>query len=178
MKAQRRRSFSLAHYPIPAFIFHISRYRMAKSVDEDRPPGRFLLTDSANLMALPAVADSVVGTMETLSLLPLSQSELHGSSGNWIDAAFAGELLNVTKPLLGEALDTAVLCGGYPEATSRSSARRRTVLQGFAGAAAVGARGYGRGAVPRLACDLPGPARPRRQRLVTRGSLFTRCPCL
>ena len=39
-----------------------------KSVDEDRRPGRFLLTGSANLMALPTVADSLAGRMETLSL--------------------------------------------------------------------------------------------------------------
>jgi predicted AAA+ superfamily ATPase len=45
-----------------------------KSVDEDRRPGRFLLTGSANLMAMPKVADSLAGRMETLSLLPLSQS--------------------------------------------------------------------------------------------------------
>jgi len=32
-----------------------------KSVDEDRRPGRFLLTGSANLMALPSVADSLAG---------------------------------------------------------------------------------------------------------------------
>ena len=42
-----------------------------KSVDEDRRPGRFLLTGSANLMALPTVADSLAGRMETLALLPL-----------------------------------------------------------------------------------------------------------
>ena len=42
-----------------------------KSVDEDRRPGRFLLTGSANLMALPTVADSLAGRMETLLLLPL-----------------------------------------------------------------------------------------------------------
>ena len=47
-----------------------------KSVDEDRRPGRFLLTGSANLMALPTVADSLAGRMETLSLLPLAQSEI------------------------------------------------------------------------------------------------------
>jgi predicted AAA+ superfamily ATPase len=47
-----------------------------KSVDEDRRPGRFLLTGSANLMALPTVADSLAGRMETLHLLPLSQSEM------------------------------------------------------------------------------------------------------
>ena len=98
-----------------------------KSVDEDRRPGRFLLTGSANLMALPAVADSLAGRMETLGLLPLSQSEIFGASANWIDAAFAGELLTVGIPLLGPALGEAVVRGGYPEALSRPSARRRIV---------------------------------------------------
>ena len=64
-----------------------------KSVDEDRRPGRFLLTGSANLMALPTVADSLAGRMETLSLLPLSQSEIQGRAANWIDCAFAGHIL-------------------------------------------------------------------------------------
>ena len=98
-----------------------------KSVDEDRRPGRFLLTGSANLMALPAVADSLAGRMETLSLLPLSQAELHGATTNWIDAAFAGQLPTLATPLLGADLGDAVLRGGYPEAVLRTSARRRTV---------------------------------------------------
>jgi predicted AAA+ superfamily ATPase len=46
-----------------------------KSVDEDRRPGRFLLTGSANLMSLPAVADSLAGRMETLSLLLLNSTQ-------------------------------------------------------------------------------------------------------
>ena len=50
-----------------------------KTVDEDKTLlGRFLLTGSANLMALPMVADSLAGRMETLTL-PLSQSEIQGS---------------------------------------------------------------------------------------------------
>jgi predicted AAA+ superfamily ATPase len=64
-----------------------------KSVDEDRRPGRFLLTGSANLMALPSVADSLAGRMETLSLLPLSQSEMDQQTANWIDNAFSGRIL-------------------------------------------------------------------------------------
>jgi hypothetical protein len=96
-----------------------------KSVDENRRPGRFLLTGSANLMAMPTVADSLAGRMETLTLLPLSQSELHGSSVNWLDKAFAGRLPEVTAPLLGLDLVEAVLRGGYPEAVSRATARRR-----------------------------------------------------
>lgn len=98
-----------------------------KSVDEDRRPGRFLLTGSANLMALPDVADSLAGRMETLALLPLSQSELRGSVANWIDAAFSGSLLKVATPVVADALVEAVLQGGYPEAISRTTARRRTV---------------------------------------------------
>ncbi len=97
-----------------------------KSVDEDRRSGRFLLTGSANLMLLPTVADSLAGRMETLTLLPLSQSELYGSSANWIDAAFAGSLLEVVEPVTGEEFVEVVLRGGYPEAIRRTSPRRRT----------------------------------------------------
>ena len=87
-----------------------------KTVDEDRRPGRFLLTGSANLMALPTVADSLAGRMETLMLLPLSQSEMHGTTLNWLDSAFSGHLPKLFTSLVGEALVEAVLRGGYPEA--------------------------------------------------------------
>lgn len=97
-----------------------------KSVDEDRRPGRFLLTGSANLMTLPTVADSLAGRMETLSLLPLSQSEIERSKSNWIDAAFAGRVLTPGRAAAGEELIDRVLRGGYPEAVARPSARRRT----------------------------------------------------
>jgi hypothetical protein len=97
-----------------------------KTVDEDRRPGRFLLTGSANLMTLPSVADSLAGRMETLTLLPLSQSEMHGTTLNWLDSAFAGVVPKVSTPIVGEALVEAVLRGGYPEAVSRATPRRRT----------------------------------------------------
>lgn len=96
-----------------------------KSVDEDRRPGRFLLTGSANLMVMPTVADSLAGRMETLTLLPLSQSELHGVSANWLDQVFAGHLPNTATPLIGDDLVAAVIRGGYPELVSRATARRR-----------------------------------------------------
>jgi predicted AAA+ superfamily ATPase len=96
-----------------------------KSVDEDRRPGRFLLTGSANLMALPTVADSLAGRMETLSLLPLSQSEIEGQRTNWIDNAFAGKILHAGVNQPERSLAQRVLKGGYPEAISRTSAKRR-----------------------------------------------------
>lgn len=84
-----------------------------------------MLTGSANLTALPTVADSLAGRMETLSLLPLSQSEIESRAANWIDGAFAGRLLKVERPALGLELVERVLRGGYPEAVARASAKRR-----------------------------------------------------
>lgn len=96
-----------------------------KSVDEDRRPGRFLLTGSANLMALPTVADSLAGRMETLMLLPLSQSEIENRPANWMDRVFAGEILTANPPVLGSHLVERVLRGGYPEAVARPTEKRR-----------------------------------------------------
>ena len=97
-----------------------------KSVDEDRRPGRFLLTGSANLMLLPKVADSLAGRMETFTLLPFSQSELQESALNWIDSVFSGSLPDIGSPVLGSELVDTVLRGGFPEAVSRENQRRGT----------------------------------------------------
>lgn len=99
-----------------------------KAVDEDRRPGRFLLTGSANLMAIPSVADSLAGRMETLVLLPLAQSEMAvvpGRSLSWLDELFSGEPLLASEPAVGNALVEKVVGGGYPEAIARTDFRRR-----------------------------------------------------
>ena len=101
-----------------------------KSVGENRRNGRFLLTGSANLMTLPTVADSLAGRMETLLLLPLSQSEIEHRSVNWIDSVFAGKIPIPTPPVLGADLVGTVLRGGYPEAIARPAVNRRAVWSG------------------------------------------------
>lgn len=99
-----------------------------KSVDENRSPGRFLLTGSANLMTIPTIADSLAGRMETLSLLPLAQGEIESLHAvNWIENAFAGRILEPAEPAVGIDLIQRVLRGGYPEAVARPSSRRRIV---------------------------------------------------
>lgn len=97
-----------------------------KSIDEDRRPGRFLLTGSANLMALPTVADSLAGRMETLTLLPLAGCEMQSSADKWIDAVFDGRIPKTKHPETGEMLLEKVLRGGYPDAVIRTTPRRRT----------------------------------------------------
>lgn len=97
-----------------------------KSIDEDRRSGRFLLTGSANLMALPTVTDSLAGRMETLTLLPLAGCEMQSSAGKWIDAIFDGHIPETKHPEVGKTLLEKVLRGGYPDAASRATPRRRT----------------------------------------------------
>ena len=97
-----------------------------RSVDEDKRPGRFLLTGSANLLALATVRESLAGRVESIPLYPLAQSELsRRSSPKFIDNAFAGRI-PTSKATLKEAdLLRRVSSGGYPEALTRKTERRR-----------------------------------------------------
>ena len=47
------------------------------AVDRRRTPGRFVLTGSTQVLAIPALADSLAGRIETVRLHPLAQRELH-----------------------------------------------------------------------------------------------------
>ena len=97
-----------------------------ESVDKDQAPGRFLLTGSTNLMALPVVADSLAGRLAVITLLPFAQAELAGTPGDLLDRLFDGDALPPAEnPVVGDALMARVLQGGYPEALRRTSASRR-----------------------------------------------------
>ena len=96
-----------------------------QSVDEDRRPGRFLLTGSANLMTLPRVADSLAGRMAAIDLLPLSPAEVRATPSNFLAQAFHGRAPKVGPLIIGPDLVSTVLAGGYPEALKRTSWPRR-----------------------------------------------------
>ena len=67
------------------------------SIDQDRRPGRFLLTGSANILALPQIADSLAGRMEVHTLMPLSQAELQGRPSDFLQRA-QGQSWPVSHP--------------------------------------------------------------------------------
>lgn len=97
-----------------------------ETVDRDPRPGRFVLTGSANILTLPRVADSLAGRMETLRLLPLSQSEIRGQrSPAFLGRAFDGDRPMSGSDVLGPALVELVLAGGYPEMVARRTWARR-----------------------------------------------------
>ncbi|MCC6745404.1 MAG: ATP-binding protein [Acidobacteria bacterium] len=98
------------------------------AVDRERSAGRFLLTGSANALALPKVADSLAGRIEIVSLWPLAQAEIESASNsNFVDALLngtAGDHAAAPAEPRGESFDR-LLAGGYPAALERSDVNRR-----------------------------------------------------
>ena len=95
-------------------------------IDQDRRPGRFLLTGSANLMALPQIADSLAGRVEILTLLPLSHSELTRRPNTFLSQARAQSWsLTPLSALAPVDMPQQVLAGGYPEMQQRATPARR-----------------------------------------------------
>lgn len=96
-----------------------------RSVDNDRRAGRFLLTGSANILALPQASESLAGRMEIVGLLPLSRAEICGVRPAFLSSAFAGKIDKPAETLVGQPLIEAVLTGGYPEMLRRKDPKRR-----------------------------------------------------
>ena len=96
------------------------------AIDQDRRPGRFLLTGSANLMALPQVAESLAGRMEIHTLLPLSQSELARHPNDFLRRALSQDWQSPSSDqAAGPELVEQVLAGGFPEMRQRTGTSRR-----------------------------------------------------
>ena len=101
-------------------------FRAAKMlVDENRRPGRFLMTGSADLAHMPKAAESLAGRMETLALMPLSQGEMAGRRDLFVEKIFDRVPPAPKKVEAGPPLWTRVLRGGFPEAAARANPRRR-----------------------------------------------------
>jgi len=94
-------------------------------VDGRRRPGQVLLTGSANILFLPALADSLAGRMSILRMYPMAQSELSGTTPGFLDALFAGSFPAHTAERLGRDLVSRIVAGGYPRALQRKQEHRR-----------------------------------------------------
>lgn len=71
-------------------------YRIIKMIVDERRfenkrKGHFLLTGSANLMALPALADALVGRMSIITLYPLSAVEISKSKTAFLERLFGNK---------------------------------------------------------------------------------------
>lgn len=97
------------------------------SVDADRRPGRFVLTGSADVLALPKVAETLAGRIEVFRLWPLSQGEIAGHPESFLGSLLNGEpQVRAGVPQLDrDALLTRIEAGGFPEALEYAPGRKR-----------------------------------------------------
>lgn len=102
------------------------------AVDRDQASGRFLLTGSANILTSKRIKDALTGRVETLTLWPLSQSEIANSDTNLIDALFAASPPRITQAPTGrDAFASRIVSGGYPEARLRTPRRREAWFENY-----------------------------------------------
>lgn len=98
-----------------------------KSVDENRTPGRFLLTGSANIALLSQVQDSLAGRHEAIHLFPLTSHEIAEQlvHSNFVQGLIEQRItpaVNAYPNTLNE-LKNKVCRGGFPEPLTRNDKR-------------------------------------------------------
>ena len=127
----------VAGLPVPGALDEVQRepdllLAVKAEIDEQRRPGRFLLTGSANVLMLPKVADALPGRMEIVELWPLSQGEIDSRPESFVDAVFEPVLpaVVVARVSRDESFDR-VLCGGFPESLQRPVDRRSDWFESY-----------------------------------------------
>lgn len=109
-----------------------------KSIDQNRQPGRFLLTGSANILSYPGVTESMAGRMDIISIEGLSSSEiqLNPQAPTFIEDLFSGMSLSdlakkwnkqlKSKPEVSRTdLLNFIFFGGYPNIVVNRNLRFR-----------------------------------------------------
>ncbi len=101
------------------------------SVDRDRRPGRFVLTGSTNILALPTISDALTGRIDVIRLRPLSQGELTGTIEDFIDRSFSPAPQFPAGAVSRRDLVERIVAGGYPEALERAGDRRAAWFESY-----------------------------------------------
>lgn len=94
---------------------HIDEMRLA---NKQQSYGQFLLTGSANIMALPMLAEALVGRMQILTLYPLSIGEALKKREGFIDTLFNQTQVHLLNSVQNLSFDTLVKKATFPEIAS------------------------------------------------------------
>ena len=83
------------------------------SVDRDQSPGRYIITSSLSPHAMAHVSDSLVGRMQVVRMLPLSQAEIRSLETTFLEMLARGE---IPAPADMDVVDLieCIAKGGYP----------------------------------------------------------------
>ena len=96
--------------------------------DKGNCQGRFLLTGSANIMALPKLSDPLVGRMSVKTLYPLSGCEVFSGTGGFFDQLFATEFSVRAREI---SLNEVIRAASFPEISGRGSRERGEWFDGY-----------------------------------------------
>ncbi len=106
-----------------------------KQVSDLLPPqqkGKFLLTGSTDLFAGKEVTDRLPGHMDTLTMYPLSLTELEGKTHNIIDRIIDSSFVKKGDVITSkQALCEKILNGGYPEVQSKGARARSSWFRSY-----------------------------------------------
>lgn len=97
--------------------------------NEGNVNGRFLLTGSANIMALPKLSDPLVGRMSVKTLLPFAGCEALDCNGNFLDRLFNLDFTDVKagKTILNDVIRLAT----FPEISGKQLRVRSEWFDGY-----------------------------------------------
>lgn len=104
------------------------------AVDEDRRPGQFLLTGSADLLSIPGHHESLAGRAETVPLYGLTQGEITGGPDRLASLLLGRDeaALSVLHSDLNRQDYLEIICAGsYPEARLRLGRRRQAWFDNY-----------------------------------------------
>ncbi|CCB89461.1 ATP-binding protein [Simkania negevensis] len=118
--AKRDPSGWLESLPKPVIIDEVQRVpeiflSIKKDVDENKKPGRYLITGSANPFLIPRLGDSLAGRIGILNMFPFSYGEIIEKKERFISTIFETKFSpkNLSK-LSHETLYEILLWGGFP----------------------------------------------------------------
>lgn len=91
--------------------------------------GKYLLTGSANILALPKLSDPLVGRMTVLTLYPFCAAEASQGRGNGLDRLVNLDFTNISDR--GLSIIDAMKLATFPEIADKDAAERSIWFDGY-----------------------------------------------
>lgn len=97
--------------------------------DSESKNGRYLLTGSANIMALPRLSDPLVGRMSVKMLYPFSACEILGGKGDFIERLFFCDFSK--SGAIQASVNEALRLATFPEISGKKARKQAEWLDGY-----------------------------------------------
>lgn len=97
--------------------------------DKSHANGRYLLTGSANILALPKLSDLLVGRMTVLTLYPFSTAEATQGKGNGLDRLIDFDFTGINNR--GLSIIDAIRLATFPEIADKNTKERSIRFDGY-----------------------------------------------